>query len=164
MSNTGKAWSVTPEPGDTAGSAADAACDGAALGEGTSRTSDAAEEATSAAVASPAETGGSRRACVMPNTSAAPQAATTATDSATIRFIDVAVISRDLWPIAGSSASVLILRRFVPIIKSTRAKILLVSFADQSVSLRSLAHPRHRNATRPGAGRNADRRDCHTPV
>jgi len=87
--------------GDTAGAAATAfasACAVASAAEPSSRTPDAGGETAGAAVAALVSTGGSRRTCVMPKTSAAPHAATSARDGTTTRPIDVAVMIRDRWP------------------------------------------------------------------
>jgi hypothetical protein len=99
MSKTGT--SVTGERGDTARSVATAfasACATASATELSSRALDAGGEAVGAAVAALVSTGGSRRMCVMPKTSAAAHAPTSARDGTTIRAIDVAVMIRDRWP------------------------------------------------------------------
>jgi len=101
MSKTGTESSVTGERGDTASSAATAfasACAVASAAELSSRALDAGGETVGAAVAALVSTGGARRMCVIPKTSAAPHAATSATDGTTIRLIDVAVILRNPQP------------------------------------------------------------------
>src|SRR5260370_6731963 len=100
MSKTGTDSSVSGERGDTAGAAVAAfasACAVAGAAEPSSPAPDAGGE-TGAAVAALVSTGGSRPTCVIPKTSAAPHAATSARDGTTIRPIDVAVMIRDRWP------------------------------------------------------------------
>ena len=100
MSKTGTDSSVSGERGDTAGAAATAfasACAVASGAELSSRAPDAGGETAGAAVAVLVSTGGSRRTCVMPKTSAAPHAATSAKDGTTIRSIDMTVIIDDPW-------------------------------------------------------------------
>ena len=100
MSKTGTDSSVSGERGDTASAAATAfasACAVASAAGPSSRAPDAGGETAGAAVAALVSTGGSRRTCVMPKTSAAPHAATSARDGTTIRPIDVAVKIRDPW-------------------------------------------------------------------
>ncbi len=97
MSKTGTDSSVSGERGDTANAAATAfasACAVASAAEPSSR----APDAGGAAVVALVSTGGSRRTSVMPKTSAAPHAATSARDGTTIRPIDVPVKIRDPWP------------------------------------------------------------------
>ncbi len=122
MSKAGTDSSVTGERGDTASSAATAfasACAGAGAAEPSSRAPDAGCETTGAAVAAPVSTGGSRCMCVMPKTSAAAHAPTSAIDGTTIRAIDVAVMIRDRWPDRWLvSTPAFTLRRFVPVFKS----------------------------------------------
>jgi hypothetical protein len=98
MSKTGTDSSVTGEGGETASSAATAFASAfavASAAELSSRVLDAGGETVDAAVAALVSTGGSRRTCVMPKTSAALHAATSATDGTTVRPIDVAVILLD---------------------------------------------------------------------
>jgi hypothetical protein len=107
MSKAGQEPSVLPELGDAASfparpftpAAFASTCGIASAAERSSRMPDADGEADAAgeAVAFPAETGGSLRSCVMPNTSAVPHAATNARDSTAIRPIDVAVTLRNPW-------------------------------------------------------------------
>ena len=121
MSKAGTDSSVSGERGDTASGAATAfalACAVVNAAEPSSRAPDAGGETTGAAVAALVSTGGSRRTCVMPKTSAAPHAATSAREGTTIRPIDVAVMIRDVGQIVGASAPRLNLRRFIPVIKS----------------------------------------------
>src|SRR6266851_6553182 len=100
MSKTGTDSSVSGERGDTAGAAAAAfvsACAVASAPEPSSRAPDAGGETAGVAVAALVSTGDSRRTCVMPKTSAAPNAATSAKYGTTVRPIDVAVIIHDTW-------------------------------------------------------------------
>src|SRR6267378_2092726 len=78
------------------------ACSVASAAEPLSGAPDAGGETSGAAVAALVSTGGSRHTCVMPKASAAPHAATSASDGTTIRVIDVAVIIRA--PLARSLA------------------------------------------------------------
>src|SRR3984893_15185000 len=101
MSKTGTDSSVTGGGGETASLAATAfasACAVASAAELSSRALDAGDETVGATVAALVSTGGSRPMCVMPKTSAAPHAATSARDGTTIRLIVVAVILRDPQP------------------------------------------------------------------
>src|SRR6266404_959822 len=96
MSKTGTDSSVTGERGDTASSAATAfasACAAAGAAEPSSREPDAGGETAGAAVAALVSTGGSRRRCMKPTTSAA----TSAKYGTAVRPIDVAVIIHDPW-------------------------------------------------------------------
>src|SRR5665811_732981 len=105
MSKTGTDSPVSGERGDTADAAATAfasACAVASAAEPSSRAPDAGGETAGAAVAALVSTGGALRRCVMPKTSAAPHAATSARDRTTIRLIDVTVI--DTRPLARSLA------------------------------------------------------------
>src|SRR6266481_1159852 len=100
MSKTGTDSSVTGERGDTASSAATAfasACAAAGAAEPSSREPDAGGETAGAAVAALVSTGGSRRRCMKPTTSAATHAATSAKYGTAVRPIDVAVIIHDPW-------------------------------------------------------------------
>ena len=120
MSKAGTDSLASGARGDTASGAATAfasACAVASAAEPSSRAPDAGCETTGAAVAALVSTGGSRRTCVMPKTSAATHAPTNARDGTTIRAINVAVMIRDRrpdrWLVTG-----LTLRRFVPVFKS----------------------------------------------
>ncbi len=100
MSKTGTDSSVTGERGDTASSAVTAfasACAAASAAEPSSREPDAGGETAGAAVAALVSTGGSRRRCMKPTTSAATHAATSAKYGTAVRPIDVAVIIHDPW-------------------------------------------------------------------
>lgn len=101
MSKAGMDSSASGERGDTASGAATAfalACAVVNAAEPSSRSPDAGGKIAGAAVAALGSTGGSRLTCVMPKTSAAPHAATSARDGTTIRAIDVTVMIRDRWP------------------------------------------------------------------
>jgi hypothetical protein len=120
MSKAGTDSSVSGERGDTAGAAAitfASASVVASAAEPSFRAPDAGGATADAAVAALVSTPGSRRTCAVPKTRAAPHAATSVKDGTAIRAIDVAVMIRDRGQIVGSSPK-LILRRFVPVIKS----------------------------------------------
>ncbi len=95
MSKAGKDSSVSGARGGTASAAAAAfasACAVASAAEPLSWAPDAGGETSGAAIAALVSTGGSRHTCMMPKPSAAPHAATSASDGTTIRAIDVAVM------------------------------------------------------------------------
>ena len=122
MSKTGTDSSAFGERGDTPSPAASvfaSACAVASAAEPSSRVPDTGGAAAGVAVAAVVSIGGWRCTCMMPKTSAAPHAAASARDGTTIRSIDVAVM--DTRPLARPLARQpprLILRRFVPAIKS----------------------------------------------
>jgi hypothetical protein len=125
MSKAGKDSSVSGARGGTASAAAAAvasACTVASADEPLSGGPDAGGEISGAAVAALVSTGGSGHTCMMPKPSAAPHAATSASDGTTIRAIDVAVmICAPLARIVGSSAPRgVTLRRFVMAFKSAK--------------------------------------------
>ena len=100
MSKAGRDSSVSGARGATARAAAAAfasACTAASAVEPLSGAPDAGGEASGAAVAALVSTGGSRHTCMIPKASAAPHAATSASDGTTIRVIDVAVMMRAPW-------------------------------------------------------------------
>ena len=136
MSKAGKDSSVSGARGGTASAAAAAfasACTVASAAEPlSSGAPDAGGETSGAAVAALVSIGGSRHTCVMPKASAAPHAATSASDGTTIRVIDLAVMIRAPWLNRWlvSTPRRVTLRRFVMAIKSAKPGIP-VSRVDQ---------------------------------
>jgi hypothetical protein len=121
MSNVGMPSPLSGGAGDPASAVATAfvsARAAASAAEPSSRALDGGRK-TAAAVAALVATEGSCDRCVIPKTIAAPPAATSARAGRSIRAMDMAVTIRN--PRASSLAyqyGELILRRFVPVIKS----------------------------------------------
>ena len=175
MSKTGTDSSVSGERGDTTGVAATAfasACAVASAVEPSSRSSDARGETAGAAVAAVVSIGGSRHTCVMPKTSAAPHAATSARDGTTIRLIDVAVMTRDRGSLAQPSRA-----EPAPICSGHQVRLTgipSVSRADQcrSRSTRTLGPEATAHVAMSASGNGAPRaqygvrrrRPCHSPT